>query len=73
MKSIKQYTEYSIKSILALCRIPSPSGFTKEAADFIYKELISLGHTPKRTRKNAVICEIGGKGRPLTSGAGSPY
>jgi putative aminopeptidase FrvX len=65
MKKIDNYTDYSIDSILALCSIPSPSGFTKEVTEFLMKELSLLGFSPMKTRKNAVICELGGKGRPL--------
>ncbi len=69
MKNLKTYVDYSVKSILSLCKIPSPSGYTKEVTDFLMSELHSLKFTPKKTRKNAVICELGGKGRVLVLAA----
>lgn len=63
------YTDYSIQSILELCRIPSPSGFTAEIVKHLVKELKALGLAPQTTRKNAVICDLGGKGRPLVLAA----
>lgn len=69
MLKINPYTEYAIKNILALCKIPSPSGFTHEAIDYLLKELKKMKYTPETTRKNALICELGGKGRPLVLAA----
>lgn len=63
------YTDYNIQSILELCRIPSPSGFTAEIVKHLVKELKALGLAPQTTRKNAVICDLGGKGRPLVLAA----
>jgi putative aminopeptidase FrvX len=69
MQKKTDYTEHSIKSILDLCRIPSPSGYTAEIVKHLLKELKALGLAPRTTRKNAVICELGGKGRPLVLAA----
>lgn len=65
----KNYTDYSVKSILSLCKIPSPSGYTKEVTEYLVKELMALKFAPEKTRKNAVICELGGKGRVLVLAA----
>jgi putative aminopeptidase FrvX len=69
MKVKTSYLDYAVNSILALCRIPSPSGYTKEVTEFLMTELQGLKLAPKKTRKNAVICELGGKGRPLVLAA----
>jgi putative aminopeptidase FrvX len=69
MTDLETYTEYSIQSILNLCKIPSPSGFTKLAVEFLLTDLRALGFSPYTTRKNAVICELGGSGRPLVLAA----
>ena len=69
MKNNNKYIDYSIESILALCKIPSPSGFTSKAIKFLMAELRSMKYTPYTTRKNAAICELGGKGRPLVLAA----
>jgi putative aminopeptidase FrvX len=69
MKNSEVYTDYAIKNILALCKIPSPSGFTRQAIEYLMAELRSLKYTPYTTRKNALICELGGSGRPLVLAA----
>ncbi|MDZ4121610.1 MAG: hypothetical protein U1C33_04275, partial [Candidatus Cloacimonadaceae bacterium] len=56
-----RYTDYSMQRILDLCRIPSPSGYTKEAIAYLQKELESLGYQPYTTNKNALICDLGGE------------
>lgn len=69
MKDIKAYTDYSVKCILELCKIPSPSGYTKEVVEFLKKEIGSQKLKVYATRKNAVICELGGKGKALVLAA----
>jgi putative aminopeptidase FrvX len=69
MKDIKVCTDYAVKNILALCKIPSPSGYTKEAVDYLTKEFTALKLKVYSTRKNAVICELGGTGRPMVLAA----
>jgi len=69
MKKTDHYTDYAVKSILALCKIHSPSGYTMEATEFLMSEISAMGFAPKKTRKNAVICELGGKVRPLVLAA----
>jgi len=64
-----KYTQYAVQSILSLCGIPSPSGFTHNAVDFLKKELKKMQFAPKTTRKNALICVLGGRGRPLVLAA----
>jgi putative aminopeptidase FrvX len=47
------YTEYAVSQILALCKTPSPTGFTKLAAEYLIQELTSLAstqHFPQRLR-----------------------
>lgn len=69
MVKIDKYTEYAIQSILTLCSIPSPSGFTHTAIDYLKKELKKMKFVAKTTRKNALICVLGGKERPLVLAA----
>ncbi|MFO7659514.1 MAG: M42 family metallopeptidase [Candidatus Cloacimonadaceae bacterium] len=66
---IDKYTEYAIQSILNLCSIPSPSGYTHNAIEFLKKELKKMKFVCKTTRKNALICVLGGRGRPLVLAA----
>jgi putative aminopeptidase FrvX len=69
MIDISDFTDYAVDNILALCRIPSPSGFTKQAVEYLIAELNKLGFTPYTTRKNTVICELGGQSNPLVLAA----
>jgi putative aminopeptidase FrvX len=62
---MKQYVDYAVSQIEALCRIPSPSGFTHLAVEYVMQELQKLGYTPQTTRKGAVLCDLGGSGEPL--------
>lgn len=59
------YRKYIINQLRALTGIPSPTGMTREATDYILAELESLGFRPSRTAKGTVICELGGSGHPL--------
>ncbi len=48
-----------------LCNIPSPSGFTKEAEKYLIKKLTGFGYKPVQTKKNSVVVDLGGKGKPI--------
>ncbi len=61
----KVYTDYALEQIQALLKIPSPTGFTAKAADYLMKELTRLGFAPQLTVKGAVICHLAGEGRPI--------
>lgn len=63
------YTAQAIDYILALCGIHSPSGYVKKAVEYLEIELKGMGFTPVRSRKNAVLCDLGGEGEPLVLAA----
>ncbi len=42
-----------------LLAIDSPSGFTGNAEEFIVSTLSSMGYTPRKTNKGAVVCPLG--------------
>jgi putative aminopeptidase FrvX len=65
----KKYTNYAVKQTEILCKIPSPSGFTKQATDYSIKELKTMGFSPTQTRKNSVLAKLGGKGKPVVLAA----
>ena len=58
---MEKYTDYIIDTAKKLLAIPSPTGFTHMAADFVKKELEGMGYEPMLTRKGAVLCDLGGK------------
>lgn len=57
--------DYTVEQTVALCRIPSPTGYTKQAAAYLMEELIRLGFRPTMTLKGAVLCDLGGEGDAL--------
>ena len=69
MKLKKQYTNLAVKHTEDLCNIPSPSGFTKLATDYLIKECKKMGFIPTSSRKNSILVDIGGKGEPVVLAA----
>lgn len=63
------YTKYSVEQILALCRIPSPSGFTHLVRDYLVKELETIGFEAQISRKGSVMACLGGEGEHLVLAA----
>ncbi len=49
----------NLEFLEALVSIDSPTGFTKNADDFIYKTLQDLAYSPEYTNKGAVHCNLG--------------
>lgn len=66
---MKEYTDYAVEQIVALCAIPSPSGFTHKATDYLMKIFTDLGFKPEYTRKKSVLVTLGGEGKPLVLAA----
>ncbi len=60
---------YICEQLKCLTAIPSPTGFTRKAADYVMEELTRLGYAPELSRKGNVLCEIGGSGEPLVLAA----
>ena len=46
-----KYTDYVMKIAQDLLAVPSPSGFTHMAAEFVKKEFENLGYKPQITQK----------------------
>ena len=57
----------------ALTSIPSPSGFTKEVAQYLVSTLEEMGFTPERSRKGNVCVTIGGEGMSADPGRSCGY
>ena len=64
-----QYTEYIKQQLKNTLSIPSPSGFTKKAAEYMMQELGSMGYKPYMTNKGCVCVDLGGEGHPILLGA----
>lgn len=54
-----------VSTVVDLCSIPSPSGHTRNAVDFVVERLRGAGYTPVQSRKRSVLADMGGKGNPL--------
>ena len=56
-----KYMDYILDTMEKLLAIPSPSGFTRKAAEFVMKELEGMGYEPQMTLKRGVVCSLGGE------------
>lgn len=59
------FTDTAISYIQSLCAIPSPTGYTRQAEDFIVAALSEMGFAPTKSPKGTVLCHLGGQGRKL--------
>lgn len=66
---MSSHIDFIKEQLYALTAIPSPSGFTKKATDYLLSELTALGFTPERSRKGNVFVTLGGSGSPLVLAA----
>jgi len=65
----KKYSKLAVKHTETLCKIPSPSGFTKLATDYLKNECTKMGLKPTSSRKNSILVDIGGNGNPIVLAA----
>jgi len=69
MKIKNKFIDLAVKQTETLCRIPSPSGFTIKATEYLISELEGLGFKPEYSRKKSVIVELGGEGEAVVLAA----
>ena len=62
-------TQFAVQQTMQLLAIDSPTGFTKNATDYLLETLTNLNFSPIRNRKGSVCCQIGGEGKPLVLAA----
>ena len=67
--STEKIKEYIGTQLKALTSIASPTGFTKNATDYLMKQLEAMGYAPQLSNKGNVSVEIGGVGAPLVLAA----
>ncbi len=60
---------YAVEQTMRLLSIDSPTGYTQNVTDELLSILREMGFAPMRTRKGAVVCTLGGEGRPLALAA----
>ena len=63
--SSEKILNYIGKQLKALTAIASPTGFTKQVAQYLVKELETMGYEPCVSNKGNVSVTIGGEGNPL--------
>ncbi|EMB26406.1 M42 family metallopeptidase [Treponema denticola] len=68
--SISNAAEKVMDEIITICNIPSPTGYTCEAADYVLKRLSGLGFKPWLTNKGAVVCDLDKNAEPNTGKKG---
>lgn len=56
----QKYLTYILEQTQKILAIPSPSGYTKEAAAYVMTQLQSLGYTPSLSVKGGVLVDLGG-------------
>lgn len=56
----KKYLDYTLDVMKRLLACDSPTGFTRQAAEFCINEFRALGYEPKLTVKGGVFCDLGG-------------
>ena len=66
---MKHYIDFIAEQLKTLTAIPSPSGYTKNATDYLMKLLQDMGYEPKLSRKGSVFVTLGGDGEPLVLAA----
>ena len=66
---MKHYIDFITEQLKALTAIPSPSGYTKNATDYLMKLLQDMGYEPELSRKGNVFVTLGGEGEPLVLAA----
>lgn len=65
----KKYVNFALKQIEILCKIPSPSGFTKQATDYLINEFEKMNFSAVTSRKNSILVDVGGDGNPIVLAA----
>ena len=54
------YLDYILEQLQKLMAIDSPSGYCRQAADYVMKEYTRLGYAPILTTKGGVLVDLGG-------------
>ena len=65
MATTDETLAYIGEQLHALTSIASPTGYTKNATDYLMKTLTDMGYEPERSTKGNVLVCLGGEGSPL--------
>lgn len=59
----KKYVDYMVETTQKVLAIDSPTGFTKQAAEFVMEEYRKLGYEPQMTVKGGILVDLGGENK----------
>ena len=57
----EKYVDYILDVTSRLLAVDSPSGYTRQAAEFVQNEFLSLGYQPEMTNKGGILVSLGGR------------
>lgn len=57
----KSYVDYIVEETKKILAIDSPSGYTKQVAEYVLGEYRALGYEPEMTVKGGILVSLGGK------------
>ncbi len=58
---MEQYVNYAVEKTVELLAIDSPTGYTRQAEDFVLEEFTKLGFGAQRTVKGGILVDLGGE------------
>ena len=59
----EKYVDYIMEKTTEVLAIDSPTGYTRNAAEYVVKEYEKLGYKPVMTVKGGVLVDLGGKNK----------
>lgn len=62
---MQEYIDYAFHHTVELCKIPSPTGFTKQISSHLLHEFAHMGFVPQMSNKGSILIDLGGQGRGL--------
>ena len=67
MKISEKYADYILEETKKLLEIDSPSGYTKNVAEYVMEEYHKLGYKADMTVKGGVLVDLGGEDESMLS------
>lgn len=58
---MENYVNFAVEKTVELLAIDSPTGYTKEAEEYVLREFSALGYEAKRTVKGGILVDLGGE------------
>ncbi|MBO2526667.1 MAG: peptidase M42 [Clostridiales bacterium] len=58
---MENYVNFAVEKAVALLGIDSPTGYTRDAEEFVLREFSALGFAASRTVKGGILVDLGGK------------